>query len=308
MACDIHDREGESPLPMEPRLGRMPLTQRPGDASDVGLAMSGGLASERDLGVRCRTSILMSTSWMFSLPELWIVLACSRGEHVRLTHLSSAAVATATIMELELRGRIRCSECRTSANLLPALGRLPVLRLELLDTSRTREAVLDEALAALRQSSRLERITLSEARRTIGGSGLVREFFARLVDSGWFADTGRRTLVRRRPKYQVNDPAAVELRKDQLFEQLLGDHSLADRDRALTALLDASGGGLESGPWADFSRLLPHATQGLDRHERRERLTKVAARARDEMRGNLIARTFYLELEDAARNTRTLSE
>ena len=245
---------------------------------------------------------------MLSLPEVWIILACSRGEHVRLTHLSSAAVATATVMELELRGRIRCSEYGTSGNVLPALGRLPVLRLELLDTSRTREAVLDEALAALRQSSQLDRITLSEARRTIGGSGLVREFVGRLVDRGWFGDTGRRTLVRRRPKYQVNDPAAVELRKEQLFEQLLGDHSLADRDRALAALLDASGGGLEGGPWADFSRLVPHAGQGVDRQERRERLTKVAARAREEMRENLIARTFYLELEAAARNTRALSD
>jgi Golgi phosphoprotein 3 (GPP34) len=250
----------------------------------------------------------MGTSWMLSLPEVWIVLTGSRGEHVRLTHLSSAAVGTATVMELELRGRIRCSEYGTGGNVLPAFARLPVLRLELLDTSRTREAALDEALAALRQSSQLDRITLAEVRRTIGGPGLVRKFVARLVDGGWFGDSGRRTLVRRRPKYQVNDPAAVELRKEELFEQLLGDHSLADRDRALAALLDASGGGLEGGPWAEFSHLLPNAGQGLDRHERRERLAKVAARAREEMRGNLIARTFCLELEAAARNTRALSD
>ena len=243
---------------------------------------------------------------MLLLPEAWIVLACSRGRDVRLTPLSPAAVATATVMELELRGRIRCSEHRTSASVLPALGPLPVLRLELLDTSRTREPVLDEALAALRGSPQLDRITLSGARRTIGGSRLVRQFVARLVDSGWFGDTGR-TLVRRRPKYQVNDPAAVELRKEQLFEQLLGDYSLGDRDRALAALLDASGGGLESRPWEDFGRLL-HAGQGLDRHERSERLTKVAARAREQMRENLIARTFCVELEVAARNTRGLSD
>lgn len=250
----------------------------------------------------------MTTSATLSLPEMWMVLMCSRGEQLRLKHLSFVAVATATVMELELRGRIRCAEYETSGSVLPGLGPVPVLRLELLDTSRTREPVLDEALASLRQSSHLDRITLSGARRTIGGSALVREFVARLVERGWFGDTGRKTLLRRRPKYRVNDPAAVGLRKEQLFEQLLGDHSLADRDRALAALLDASRGGHGGGPWAEFSRLVPDAGQGLDRHERRERLRNVAGRAREEMRQNLIARTFYLELEAARRKKRPLSD
>jgi Golgi phosphoprotein 3 GPP34 len=250
----------------------------------------------------------MITTGTLSLPEVWTVLVCSRGAHVRLKRLSSAAVATATLMELELRGRIRSSEYETGGNLLPALSRVPVLSFEVLDTSPTRDAVLDEALAALQRSPHLERITLSGARRTIGGSRLGKEFVTRLVDRGWFGDTGRRTLLRRRPKYRVNDPATIEFMKEQLLEQLLRDRSLADRDRALAALLDASGGGHEGGPWAEFSRLSPHANQALDRHERRERLRKVAARAREEMRENLIARTFYLELEAARRKKRALSD
>jgi len=243
-----------------------------------------------------------------SLPEAWTVLVCSRGEHVRLTHVSSSAVATATLMELELEGRVRCSEYKTSGNALPAPGAVPVLRFEVLDTSPTRVAVFDEAMAALQQNPHLGRITLSEARRTIGGSRLGKEFVIRLVDRGWFGDTGSRTLLRRRPKYQVNDPGGVELMKGQLFEQLLSHRSLPDRDRALAALLDASAGGLEGGQWAEFSRLLRHADQALDRRERREHLRKVTARARQELRDNLIARTLYLEIQAAKRKKRPVSD
>src|ERR1700733_6685576 len=48
MACDIHDREGESPSPMEPRLGRMLRSSATGRRRHEVFLRPSGFVKRRD--------------------------------------------------------------------------------------------------------------------------------------------------------------------------------------------------------------------------------------------------------------------
>jgi hypothetical protein len=70
-----------------------------------------------------------------SLPEALTVLMCAHDAQVRLLSLNHETIAAATLMELELRGRIRGSRVESWTQLL---GNTHFCALELLDTSSTR--------------------------------------------------------------------------------------------------------------------------------------------------------------------------
>lgn len=240
-----------------------------------------------------------------SLPDVVTALLCTHGEDVRPAYVNHETLVAATLMELELDGRIRSSQLPSSG--LPQMAPIAAFKLEVLDRSLSADKLLGAVLGAIQDSSNREHMTLPESARAIAGLHLRETCIASLVEAGWLVEVGKRTLVRHRPKYRVADQAAVEATKVELFDRLLGDEPLGDRDQALAALLAARGGGLEGGPWTSLRRVLPRTTsEGSDRGAEHARLKQATARAVEAMKTSPIAHTLYLELEAEKRRLKRL--
>ena len=161
------------------------------------------------------------------LPEAFIVLSCSWREAVLSCPPPQRALKTAILTELELRGRIHSS----------AAGKGSVrVEVEIIDQSPTGDTVFDRSLAAVIAAA--NGTTVSEGRIRLDRS-IGQALANRVVEQGWFAETGRKGLVRRRPEYRVANPHGVMEMKQSLLVLLSSDDQLERRDRALISLLAA---------------------------------------------------------------------